>query len=173
MSGQSGYVHKFQVFGDTTVPHLEVPTGIGESGKVVLRMYEIVPRGTHLFFDNYFAFPALALPHERVIRKSRSADCPLLCEKDLKKKGRGAMDYHLDTEKNVLLCECHDNKSVVVGSCNRYEFSDGSATLRPWQVGARQSKMSQLRHRLQPKYGRVDKCDMLLSLYRNPMKTTK
>ena len=42
------------------------------------------------------------------VRVSRLKQCPLLIEKDLKKKCRGAFDYH----SNIILVRCCDNKPV-------------------------------------------------------------
>ena len=39
-------------------------------------------------------------------------NCPLLAEKDLKKKGRGALDYWLDVDLNIIAVRWLDNKSV-------------------------------------------------------------
>ena len=38
--------------------------------------------------------------------------CPLLSEMDLKTKGRGAFDFHVDIASNVVAVCWYDNKSV-------------------------------------------------------------
>ncbi|XP_014678507.1 PREDICTED: piggyBac transposable element-derived protein 3-like [Priapulus caudatus] len=99
LAGQSGYAHKLQFYGDNTVE----PTGtdltadgIGASGEVVLQLLEGVPPKCYCFFDNYFASPALLAELKKkeiyatcTMRKNRTNGCPLLSEKELKKKGRG------------------------------------------------------------------------------------
>ena len=37
------------------------------------------------------------------IRLPRMKNCPLLAEKDLKKKGGGAFDYRLDVDSNIIV----------------------------------------------------------------------
>ena len=57
-AGQSGYMHTFYIQGDNLVqgqPDLE--EGIGKSGEVVLNLVSNLSKGTHIYFDNYFASP--------------------------------------------------------------------------------------------------------------------
>ena len=66
LAGQTGYIHSFYVFGDNllseSLEELEdLEAGIGLSGQTVLTLLKDVPVGSHLFFDNYFASPALLL----------------------------------------------------------------------------------------------------------------
>ena len=62
LAGQTGYVYNFYVFGDTTVGVEEqLEAGIGASGQTVLTLLKEVPEGSEVFFDNYFASPALLL----------------------------------------------------------------------------------------------------------------
>jgi hypothetical protein len=64
LAGQSGYLYRFNIFGD----NLKKPTqeeldsledGIGISGKTVLDLVVDLPHGSHVFFDNYFSSHAL------------------------------------------------------------------------------------------------------------------
>lgn len=66
LAGQSGYVYRFNVFGDnrlvmTDQEAQELEAGIGMSGQTVLNLTEDLPEGSELFFDNYFSSPALLL----------------------------------------------------------------------------------------------------------------
>jgi hypothetical protein len=66
LAGQSGYIHRFHICGDNlqhmTEEQLEnLEPGIGASGQTVLSLVQDIPPGSELFFDNYFASPALLL----------------------------------------------------------------------------------------------------------------
>ena len=56
---KSGYVHRIQIFSDNTKTHEVVHPSIGASGRVVLELANKMPKGTHFYFDNYFASPLL------------------------------------------------------------------------------------------------------------------
>jgi hypothetical protein len=102
LAGQSGYVHKLYISGDNLVPtdFKDLDPAIGKSGGVVINLANNLPRGTHLYFDNYFARPELLLELKKrgyhatcTLRSNRRANCPLKNEKQLKKEGRGSFDY--------------------------------------------------------------------------------
>jgi hypothetical protein len=64
LAGQSGYLHRFNIFGDNlkkiTPEELDsLEDGIGLSGKTVLDLVQDLPCGSQVFFDNYFSSPAL------------------------------------------------------------------------------------------------------------------
>jgi hypothetical protein len=66
LAGQSGYIHRFNICGDTLQNMTEaemdsLEPGIGASGQTVLSLVKDIPAGSELFFDNYFASPALLL----------------------------------------------------------------------------------------------------------------
>ena len=62
LAGQTGYVYKFSVQGDNMIQRDQaLEPGIGASGQVVLDLLEGVGPGRAVFFDNYFASPALLL----------------------------------------------------------------------------------------------------------------
>ena len=136
LAGQSGYIHRFMVFGDN-LPVLSdeevesLDDGIGLSGQTVLGLLmkpELPPPGVQVFFDNYFASPTppallaklgqMGIPATCTLRKDRMDKCPLKTENQLKAEGRGAMDFRL-TDDGVLLLKWFDNKEVTVGS-NHY-----------------------------------------------------
>ena len=49
-------------------------------------------------------------------RMNRLAGCPLMCDKDLKKEGRGSFDYRTDMISTLRVIKWHDNKAVTVVS---------------------------------------------------------
>jgi hypothetical protein len=130
LAGQSGYVHRFNIFGDNLINN-ESELGIGASGQTVLNMVSEVEPGTEVFFDNYFASPGLllalkdmGLPAACTLRVNRTEKCPLKTEKELKKEGRGAMDSQVSTE-GILIAKWFDNKEVTVGT-NHYSVKPTS-----------------------------------------------
>ena len=50
------------------------------------------------------------------IRLPRMKNCPLLAEKNLKKKGRSAFDYRLDVDSNIIAVCWFNKKSVNLAS---------------------------------------------------------
>ncbi len=63
LQSQSGYVHKFYISGDNLMPtnFKNLDPAIGKSGRVLLNLANSLPRGTHLYFDSYFACPSFYL----------------------------------------------------------------------------------------------------------------
>jgi hypothetical protein len=65
LAGKSGYVFRFTVSGDSrslmTDEEMEdlLELSIGPSGQTVLGLLQRLPPGVQVFFDNYFASPAL------------------------------------------------------------------------------------------------------------------
>lgn len=108
------------------------------------------------------------------MRLNRSRKCPLMCRKDIKKKGRGAYDYRCVVNENVLLCEWFDNKIVLVGS--NIHGVEPHCQVRRYDRKIKQyievSCPALIKHH-NTNMGGVDKCDMLLSLYRNDQKSKK
>ena len=172
LAGHSGYVHSFNIFGNNLRVN-EGPEGIGASGQTVLNLTETLEPGTEVFFDNYFASPALllalkekGLPAACTLRSNRIEKCPLKSEKVLQKQGRGAID-HMVSEEGILVARWYDNKPVMVGS-NHYSVNPPSRVKRwcrkkkeylhipiPYIIRAYNKGM-----------GGVDRCDQLLSFYR-------
>ena len=116
LAGVSGYVYNFEIVGEHDkkgAPAGEKSVnGIGESGYVVARLTQSLDRGKHkVFFDNYFASPdLLAYLKEKgifalsTLRPNRSRICPIMNEKDMKQKDRGATDEIADLVNGVVIC---------------------------------------------------------------------
>ena len=188
MAGRSGYIHRFYLSGDilTGLSAEEVEgldPSIGLSGQVVLYLVQKPQQpdpGFQVFFDNYFASPALLLhlkslgiPAACTLRKDRMEHCPLKNEKELRREGHGSMDYRTSSE-GILVLKWYDNKEVCIGS-NHYSASPVSTVCRwdkkdkayvtlsrPAVIGAYNSGM-----------GAVDRCDQLLGFYRIITKSCK
>ena len=123
LAGQSGYLRKFYVSGDKAIDEIQIPDkyNVGVSGKVVIRLTQDLPENSYIFFDNYFSSPQLIayMKSKKIyatstMRRNRTEKCPLLSEKQLKKMGRGSMDFK--SKSGVIICEWYDNRLVTVGS---------------------------------------------------------
>jgi hypothetical protein len=173
LAGQSGYIHDFNVFGDNLSITEESAAGVGASGQTVLNLVESLEPGTQVFFDNYFASPSLLLrlkelqlPAACTIRANRVEKCPLKNEKELKKEGRGAVDYYL-SEDGIFLLRWFDNKEVTVGS-NHYG-AEPMSMVRRWDKTKKvyvYIRIPALIKAYNKGMGGVDHCDQLLSFYR-------
>ena len=94
-------------------------------------------------------------------------NCPLLAEKGLKKKGRGAFDYRLDVDSNIIAVCWFDNSSVNLVS----SFAGVEPTHSVTRYDRSQHKKVQV---IQPDIvfvynqymGGVDKLDMMCALYK-------
>lgn len=180
LGGWSGYIYKFSIDGDNleelTEDELEeLEFGIGSSGHTVLSLLHGVPPGTEVFFDNYFASPALLyklkqlqIPAACTMRAYRTEKCPLKQERELKKEGRGSMDFCRSADpEGVLLVKWYDNKDVIVASNSysvapitkvrrydktkkKYTFVNCPAVIQAYNKGM----------------GGVDRSDQLVSFYR-------
>lgn len=115
----------------------------------------------------------MGIPATCTIRKNRMDKCPLMEEKDLKKAGRGSMDFYTSTE-GVLIVKWYDNKEVTVASnhysaeptvlVKRYEKKTKSYIHIPCPalISAYNKGM-----------GGLDRCDMMLAFYRMKTKSPK
>lgn len=182
LAGQSGYLHRFSVAGDN-IPRLSAAEvelledqGIGMSGQVVLGLLtkpEPPPDGTQVFFDNYFASPALLtkllemqVPAACTLRRDRMDSVPLKSEKTLRQEGRGSMDFKL-TDAGILLLRWFDSKEVNVGS-NHYSAHPTRVAKR-WDKKEKQFvdvNVPSLISAYNSGMGGVDYCDQFMSFYR-------
>ncbi len=60
LAGQTGYVYRFNISGDKIIVE-EEEVGIEVSGRTVLNLVRNIPPSSEVFFDNWFASPALLL----------------------------------------------------------------------------------------------------------------
>ena len=64
------------------------------------------------------------------LRSNRPAGCPLMSDKDLKAKGRGSFDYHIDLNSSLRVVKWYYNKGVILGSS--LFLVEASSTKRRW-----------------------------------------
>ncbi|XP_065680710.1 piggyBac transposable element-derived protein 3-like [Hydra vulgaris] len=134
-----------------------------------------------LCLDNWFCTLSLCLKLKEIgilttatIRTNRIAKCPLLSEKDLKKQGRGSFSYKVDANSGLLLLRWFDNKCVHMTST--YCSANTSGNVKRWDQKNRkhiQVPCPQVVKEYNTGMGGVDLSDMLISLYRIPMKTKR
>ena len=95
-AGVSGFLYDFDVYSGKSNENTKSVYGL--SGEVVLQMASTLPKHHNfkLFADNFFtSLPLIeTLKHNGILfvgtaRTGRLKNCPLMCEKDLKKTGRG------------------------------------------------------------------------------------
>nr|XP_047122949.1 piggyBac transposable element-derived protein 3-like [Hydra vulgaris] len=178
-SGSSGIIYDFFLY-----------CGAKSSGRedcsaenVVLRLAERIPKNLNfkLCFDNWFCTLSLCLKLKKIgilttatIRTNRIAKCPLLSEKDLKKQGWGSFSYKVDANSGLLLLRWFDNKCVHMTST--YCSANTSGNVKQWDQKNRkhiQVPCPQVVKEYNTGMGGVDLSDMLITLYRIPMKTKR
>ncbi|CAF1402754.1 unnamed protein product [Rotaria sordida] len=95
----------------------------GQSGMVVIDLLDDIPKGSHIFTDNYFA--SLSLLHEMTslgygltctLRSNRIKNCPIKSEKAMSKYPRGYYDYLVSKDKKIMIVAWQDKKRVLMGS---------------------------------------------------------
>jgi hypothetical protein len=60
----------------------------------------------------------MGIPAGCTLRSHRMANCPLKAEKQLKKEGRGSVDFKV-SEEGIIIARWYDNKEVTIAS-NHY-----------------------------------------------------
>ncbi|KAJ4946271.1 hypothetical protein JOQ06_023939 [Pogonophryne albipinna] len=174
-AGQSGYLYDFDVCQGPENPDKE-RSDVGVTGDVVLKMTSTLPAGRNhkVFADNYFT-SVLLVDHlkERgihyigTVRMNRVKDCNMMDEKELKKQGRGSMDFRVNQE-NIIIVRWFDSKAVNLLSS--YVGIEPTGSVKRWD---RKTKT----HIMVPRpaiveaynkfMGGVDLLDMLSALYKS------
>ncbi|XP_061170245.1 piggyBac transposable element-derived protein 2-like [Saccostrea echinata] len=120
-AGASSILYDFDVYQGSFEKNAN---SIGVGGDVVLKLVSTLePNNYKIFADNYFTSPSLvkALKERSfwyvgTVRSNRLRGCTLKSEKELKKEGRGSVDYRVETSCNIIALRWYDNKSVDVVS---------------------------------------------------------
>ena len=150
---------------------------------VVLRLCKEIPRNLNykLCFDNWFSTLNLFLKLQQLgilttatIRSNRIAKCPLMSEKELKQKGRGASSYKVDSNSGLMILRWFDNKCVHLAST--YCSADATSKVKRWDQKAKQYiyvDCPMIVKEYNAAMGGVDLADMLISLYRTPLRSKR
>ncbi|KAL1447475.1 hypothetical protein MTO96_044279 [Rhipicephalus appendiculatus] len=150
-AGSSGFLYQFDVYQGQAKKTYQY--GLG--GDVTLKMCQALPenRGYKVAADNYFSSLDLAAELLKrgvgfvgMLRSNRLKDCRLKSESDLKKEGRGAVDYAVDSSRNISVVRWHDNRAVTIVS--NYVSAEPIGSVRRWDRKEKKSTFmfhSQLR----------------------------
>ena len=153
------------------------------SANVVFKMASSLPdeHNFKLFADNFFSSLPLVQELKKrdilyvgTIRLPRLKKCPLMVEKDLKKKGRGGYDYRLDKTSNTIAVRWFDNKAVNLVSS--YAGIEPVGTVRRYDRSLRQHVIVPQPHivKVYNQYmGGIDKLDMMCALYKRSLRTRR
>ncbi|XP_003366863.1 piggyBac transposable element-derived protein 3 [Trichinella spiralis] len=110
----------------------------------------------------------------RTIRPNRFRGCPLLSEKDLKSKGRGAYDFRTDAKKGIIAVAWYDNRRVTATST--YRGIKPKSTVKRWDGRQRKVINVQIPNILKNynmNMGSIDLNNMLAALHRIEHKSRK
>ena len=150
---------------------------------VVLKLLETPPKYQNLkiFFDNWFSSIPLFLALKdygylatATLRADRTKGGPLPTEKDLKKQGRGSHSFRTDANSGISVTKLFDNKcaQMITNCCN----PDSICKVRRWDRQKRQFieiDFPAVMEQYNKSMGDVDLSDMLISLYKTPIKTER
>lgn len=180
--GASGMIYDFEVyFGKGT----EQNSKLGVTGDLVIRLCEMLPRNKNfkVYFDNFFtSLPLLkVLKREGIlalgtIRSNRLGGAQKLLETDksLKTRGRGNYDWRVDASSNITTIKWNDNNIVSLAS--NFIGPEEGEEIRRWSSKDK-AYINVTCPRMVREYnsfmGGVDLADMLLALYRIPMRSKK
>nr|XP_039255170.1 piggyBac transposable element-derived protein 3-like [Styela clava] len=174
--GKSGRAVDFEIYqgAGTGIPDETKHLGLGAS--VVLRLVDTIPKQKNykICFDNYFTgIPLIRELKSRgihslgVVKSNRLMGCELKSEKDLKKKGRGAIDYKVSDKGDICVVRWMDNGAVTLASS--FAGVDEKDQVRRWRASTKEHIMVERPKCVQvynDNMGGVDKLDFLISLYR-------
>lgn len=133
----------------------------------------------HLFIDNFFTgLPLVAELSKRnirvtgTIRENRAGKCPLLENKEAKKKERGYFDFRVSDD--IIVCKWHDNSMVTVCS-NAIGVNPLHKTERYSQQQKKKITVSQphMIHQYNQNMGGVDLSDQNISALRTSIRGKK
>lgn len=154
----------------------------GQGASVVLHLSKrIDTEGHKLLYDNYFSSYNLlqVLKSKKIcaggtVRLNRFANPPLLCDKDLKKKGQGSYDQVVSVDGDVVVVKWMDNRSVAlasnfVGAGESDEVDRWDRSNKKYVKVSRPEIVKLYNHTM----GGVDLLDQLISLYRIYIRSRK
>ena len=180
-SGQSGFLYDFDVYQGRSQSSEKSVYGV--SGDVVLQMTASLPKNRNfkVFADNFFTglpfiekLKSNGIFYVGTVRMPRMKGCPLTDDKELKKKGRGAVDYRLDTQRNIVAVRWFDNKSVNIVSS--YVGVEPIDQVQRYDRSKRQH-ISIPRPNIIKIYniymGGIDKLDMMCAMYKPTLRSRK
>ena len=126
LCGTGGLIHKVTMYGQV-LTDVATKYKVGKSGQDVLQLAQSIPfnKAHKLYFDNYFNSPGLQCHLAQngifsvgTLRVNRAAGLILPPDKEMKKKGRGAMSEHfiIVDDQEIRVVKWFDNRPVVLMS---------------------------------------------------------
>nr|CAH7754833.1 unnamed protein product [Callosobruchus chinensis] len=187
-AGVSGIVYDFLMYaGSTTfnnVTFSEQEEGLGSSGKVVAHLCKTIPHPetSIVYFDNWFCSLELITLLKNsyninslgTIRSNRLRNCTLENDKSLLQKGRGSYDYMNDNNIGIAVVRWADTKCVTLAS----SFVSYSPVVSVKRYSKEEKKKvdvdcPQIIKQYNTHMGGVDLADMLIALYKVPLKSKR
>lgn len=180
-AGESGFIYDFLIYtGKDTIKDNE---NVGLSSAYVLKLIKNLPahKNYKIYYDNWFSsVPLIDALNEKgilclsTVRANRLKGLKLKEDKELKREGRGALDFSIEQRTDSVVVKWFDNKSVHLLS--NYAGVDPIDTCDRWdrKLGRRLQVQRPFAVKEYNKFmGGVDLCDMLIELYRINFKSNK
>ncbi|KAF9406919.1 hypothetical protein HW555_012897 [Spodoptera exigua] len=174
-AGVSGIIYDFILYaGDDTFRGVKITDeeeSLGVGGKIVLALCKTIKKQacSVVYFDNYFTSLDLG-----TVRKNRlkDAECKMIDDKTLQKKGRGAFTQVVCNENKLSVVKWFDNKHVRLVSTYVDAFPLENIKRFSKESKSRiDIKCLQIVKHYNRHMGGVDLADMLISLYRTGIKS--
>nr|CAH7712594.1 unnamed protein product [Callosobruchus chinensis] len=158
--------------------------GLGSSGKVVAHLCKTIPHPetSIVYFDNWFCSLELITLLKNsyninslgTIRSNRLRNCTLENDKSLLQKGRGSYDYMNDNNIGIAVVRWADTKCVTLAS----SFVSYSPVVSVKRYSKEEKKKvdvdcPQIIKQYNTHMGGVDLADMLIALYKVPLKSKR
>ena len=184
-AGASGFMYDFYLYAGKDEQKNDGPeiSKLQKCARVVARLCDHLPKHSNhkLFCDNWFITLDLLLYLKRIgihvcgtVRSNCLQGCALNADKDLKRKGRGSLDYKSDMNSGIIVAKWYDNNAVHIAS--NFVGIEPMGTMERWSPQDKERKeipCPQLVLQYNKDMGGVDLADMLISLYRIPFKTKR
>ena len=184
-AGASGIIYDFYIYtgkanGDDADEDFE---SLQKCAQVVARLCKDLPsnRNHRLLFDNWFTTLDLLIYLKKkgilacgTVRSNRLQGCPLQSNKEMKKAGRGSIDYKSDMNSGIVVTKWCDNNCVHIAS--NFVGTEPIGTIERWctdEKARKQIPCPRIILVYNEGMGGVDLSDMLISLYRIVVKTKR
>ena len=186
ISGSSGFAYDFEIYnGNENVMFLDGERDCGASANIIIRLARSIPSNLNhkLYFNNYFTNPEIQVFLAQrgiytlgTVRSNRVANCTMMSDAELKKRGRGVFCEKVSIIDNVKITTVlwYDNRIVnflssFAGGQPAYEVTRWSKKLCRYE----QVPCPNIVSRYNKHMGGVDLLDSLIGLYRSRLKSKK
>ena len=186
ISESSGFAYDFEIYsGKENNVLLDGERDCGASGNIIIRLARSIPSNLNhkLYFDNYFTNPEVQVfLAQRGIyalgtaRCNRVANCTMMSDAELKKRGRGAICEKVSIIYNVKITtvRCYDNR--IVNFLSSFVCGQPACEVTRWSKKVcryEQVPCPNIVSIYNTHMGGVDLLDSLIGLYRCRLKSKK